>query len=523
MRIYLVNPPMQSNHIHATFYSQTESVDITGNPGFIPNLALPTLAALTPDDIDVEICDETVATVDFDKDCDLVGITGYVTQARRMFELAEEFRRRGKTVAIGGPFASLSPDRCRPHADILFTGEAERTWPAFLEDFRRGEHRDAYHEVDKIDIEQTPAPRMDLLSNHLYTSGVMQTSRGCPFECEFCDVIVYLGRKIRYKTTEQVLREADLLYEQGYRGVFLSDDNFTANRKKATEILKALRDWNRSKHPRPVIFGTQLSIDIARNPEILELCAQAGLRIAFVGIETPNKEALKEVKKRQNLASNLVDDLHELMRYGILPMAGVILGFDHDTPDVFQEQFAFLQEAGPPICGTGMLSAPEGTALEARLEKEGRLVRVRDDFYTETNIIPKQMSVPELSHGHRWLLNRLYHPQHFLERVRTVCRFWPRGGAAHLGTTIEEAITIREGLLKAYAGLGPEFRDMPDQCFEAVRKRRAPTAFAVIGQALIQYKHIVALTMKAGWWDPDLAMSPDPWESFDGPRAQVGG
>ncbi len=522
MRIYLVNPPMQSNHIHATFYSQTEAVDITGNPGFIPNLALPTLAALTPDDIEVEICDETVSRVDFDKDCDLVGITGYVTQARRMFELADEFRRRGKLVAIGGPFATLSPQRCRPHADVLFTGEVESTWPVFLEDFRKGSHQDAYDEPGSADIQASPVPRMDLLQNHLYTSGVMQTSRGCPFECEFCDVIVYLGRRIRYKTTEQVLKEADSLYRLGYRGVFISDDNFTANRKKAIEILQALRDWNKSKHPRPVIFGTQLSIDIARSPEILDLCADAGLRIAFVGIETPNKEALKEVKKRQNMASDLVNDLHELMRHGILPMAGVIVGFDHDTPDVFREQFEFLQEAGPPICGTGMLNAPEGTPLEARLKAEGRLVAVRDDFYVETNIIPKQMSVEQLSHGHRWLLNRLYRPAHFLDRVRTVCAHWPQGGAAHLGTTLEEAITIREGLLKAYASLGPEFRDLPDRCFQAVRRRRVPTAFAVIGQALIQYKHVVALTMKAGWWDPDLAASEDPWESFDTARRSAG-
>ncbi len=522
MRIYLVNPPMQSNHIHATFYSQTESVDITGNPGFIPNLALPTLAALTPEDIEVEICDETVSAVDFDKDCDLVGITGYVTQARRMFELATEFRRRGKLVAMGGPFASLSPRRCRPYADILFTGEAERTWPAFLEEFRKGTHRDAYHEAEKVDVTKTPVPRMDLLHNDLYTSGVMQASRGCPFECEFCDVIVYLGRKIRYKEVDQVLREAETLYGLGYRGVFLSDDNFTANRKKATQILEALRDWNHGKQPRPVIFGTQLSIDVARSPEVLDLCADAGLRIAFVGIETPNKDALKEVKKRQNVASDLADDLHELMRHGILPMAGVIVGFDHDTTDVFEEQFAFLQEAGTPICGLGMLSAPEGTALEARLEKEGRLIANRDDFYTETNIVPKQMTQAELSHGHRWLLNRLYHPEHFLERIRTVCSHWPSGGAAHLGTTIEEAITIREGLLKSYAGLGPEFRDMPDQCFQAVRKARAPSAFAVIGQALIQYKHIVALSMKAGWWQPELATSADPWESFEAPRVRAG-
>jgi radical SAM superfamily enzyme YgiQ (UPF0313 family) len=522
MRIYLVNPSMQANHIHTTFYSQTEAADITGKPGFIPNLACPTLAALTPEDIEVEICDETVEPVDFDKPCDLVGITGYVTQAQRIFELARAFRARGRLVAIGGPFASLSPERCRPHADILFTGEAERTWPAFLEDFRRGTHRDAYREAENVDITRLPKPRMDLLRNDLYAHGVMQASRGCPFECEFCDVIVYLGRRIRYKTVEQILREAEALYDIGYRGIFISDDNFTANRKKATEILSALCDWNRSKQPRPVIFGTQLSIDIARNPEILELCAEAGLRIAFVGIETPNKSALAEVKKRQNLASDLTGDIREMLRHGILVQAGVIVGFDHDTTDVFQEQFEFLQEAGVPICGTGMLNAPEGTPLEHRLRREGRLVAARDDFYVETNIIPKQMSRDELSHGHRWLLNRLYHAPHFLDRVRKVCEVWPRGGAAHLGTTLSEAITIRDGLLKAYAALGPEFSDLPDRCFQACRKARAASAFVVVGQALIQYKHIVALMKRSGWWDPSLATASDPWQRYDASCGHAG-
>ncbi len=505
MRIYLVNPAMQN-----CFYSLSEAAGITRKPGFIPNLALPTLAALTPDDIEVEVCDETVDPVDFDKECDLVGITGYVTQAKRMFELARTFRERGRLVAIGGPYASLSPERCRPYADILFTGEAERTWPAFLEDFRKGKYADTYHEPEKPDITRSPAPRVDVLNNDHYISGVIQTSRGCPFECEFCDVIVYLGRRMRHKNVEQILGEADTLYARGYRSIFLSDDNFTANRKKATGILEALRDWNASKQPEPVLFSTQLSIDSARDPELLSLCADAGLRVAFIGIETPNKNSLKEVKKRQNVAADLLHDIHTIESHGLAVLAGMIVGFDHDTKDVFREQFDFLQAACVPICAPGMLNAPAGTPLEARLEKEGRLIAARDDFYVETNIIPKLMSNEELEHGLKWLLNRLYHPPHFLERVLKVCEIWPEGGGVYLGVPPAEALKLFRGIRRAFEEMGPEFAPIPDRCFEASRKA---SALGGIGWFLLQYKHIVTVMKQTGRWDPGLATLLDPWES----------
>ena len=338
MRVYLINPLMKN-----CFYSLSESSEITHKPASSPTWRCPPWRPLTPSDVEVEVCDETVDPVDFDKECDLVGITGYVSQAARMIELAREFRSRGKLVAIGGPFASLSPSRCRPFADILFTGEAERTWPAFLEDFRRGEYRDAYHEPEKPDITASPRPRMDVLRNDAYISGVVQTSRGCPFECEFCDVIVYLGRKMRHKAVDQILGEVDALYERGYRSVFLSDDNFTANRKKATAILEALVEWNRERQPDPVLFSTQLSVDAARDPALLGLCSEAGLRVAFIGIETPNKSALAEVKKRQNVAADLPNDIRTIQSHGIAVLAGMIVGFDHDTTDVFGEQFDFIQ------------------------------------------------------------------------------------------------------------------------------------------------------------------------------------
>ncbi len=504
MRIYLINPAMQN-----CFYSLSESAEITDKPGFIPNLALPTLAALTPDDIEVEVCDETVEPVDLDKSCDLVGITGYVSQAKRMFELARAFRERGKLVAIGGPYASLSPSRCRPYADILFTGEAERTWPAFLEDFRRGDYRDSYHESEKPDLASSPAPDIDVLKKGAYISGVIQTSRGCPFECEFCDVIVYLGRKMRHKPVEHILAEADALYARGYRSIFLSDDNFTANRKKAKAILLALREWNGAKGDDPVLFSTQLSIDSARDEELLSLCAEAGLRVAFIGIETPNKDSLTEVRKRQNVASDLLQDIRTIQGHGLAVLAGMIVGFDHDTPDVFREQFDFLQASSMPICAPGMLNAPEGTPLEARLKAEGRLVTSREDFYVETNIIPKQISPEQLRHGLRWLLNRLYHPEHFVQRVLDVCEVWPEGGNVYLGVGSAEAMKLFLGIRRAYQQMGPEFESIPDRCFAASRKA---SALGGVGWFLLQYKHIVTVMKQTGQWDPELAERSEPFE-----------
>ena len=224
----------------------------------------------------------------------------------------------------------------------------------------------------------------------------MQTSRGCPFECEFCDVIVYLGRRQRHKQPARVVDELEQLYQAGYRSVFLSDDNFTANRRRAAEIMAAVGDWNRSK-PQPVALYTQLSIDVTRDQDLplLDLCAEAGLKQAFVGIETPNPDALREVHKRQNLRSDLIDDVHRIQRRGIMVQAGMITGFDSDTLESFGLMYEFLQAAGIPMVLLAMLNALDGTPLQQRLADEGRLKGLLlSDAALDTNIVPKQMSQP---------------------------------------------------------------------------------------------------------------------------------
>jgi radical SAM superfamily enzyme YgiQ (UPF0313 family) len=200
---------------------------------------------------------------------------------------------------IGGSYASLNPDDVRPHCDILVVGEVEEIAPQIFDDIASERWRDEYV-GGKVDLSMWPVPRWNLCTRDRAVSGAIQTSRGCPFECEFCDVIQYVGRKQPHKQIDQVLRELDLLYEQGYRDVFLADDNFTVYRKRAKELLSALRDWNRAaKHGR-VAFSTHVSIDVGRDGELLDLAVEVGLKIVFIGIETPNEDSLRETKKRRN-------------------------------------------------------------------------------------------------------------------------------------------------------------------------------------------------------------------------------
>ena len=277
------------------------------------------------------ICEEYVEEIDFDVDADFIGVTGKVIQGQRMNEVADEFRRRGKTVLIGGPHASLSPEAVRDHCDILIIGELESIAEDFFSDLENGNWKSEYV-ADKPDLSTSPLPKFHLYPNDRALSGCVQTSRGCPFECEFCDVIQYLGRAQRHKMVEQIITELDVLYDIGYRAVFLADDNFTVYRKRAKAVLRALADWNASRKDGPVAFHTQVSIDAARDPEIMRLCGEAGLTRVFIGIETPNEESLRETGKRQNVGINLVDQIQVFLDHGISVTGGMIVGFDHDGP-----------------------------------------------------------------------------------------------------------------------------------------------------------------------------------------------
>ena len=414
--IYLINPrPDAPTYFGAEAYAAYGFAPAV----YLADVVLVTVAAVIPSGFDVRICDEQISPVDFDMPADFVGITGKINQERRMIELAREFRRRGRIVIFGGCRASLSPDRLGPECDILVRGEIENIADRLFGDLQRGTWQREYL-GDKPDLRKLPLPRWDLYPNHRALLASMQTSRGCPFECEFCEVAQYLGRTPRHKEPGQVIAELDELYRYGYRLVFLCDDNFTAFRVRAKELLAALRDWNDARTQGRVSFSAQISADCARDPGLLRLCSDAGLNYAFVGIETPNQASLKEAGKRQNLG-DIAAQVEMLLAHGIMVTGGMMVGFDADTKDIFEQQYELSMTIPVPIFTATPLAARMATPLFARLQKENRLAEDCPEasgvLPCVTNIVPARMTLPELMAGLRWLCNRLYRPEAFCERV----------------------------------------------------------------------------------------------------------
>jgi radical SAM family protein/uncharacterized protein DUF4070 len=414
--IYLINPVAD---IPGYFTAEVFAARGLSPAVAVADLAIATVAGLAPDDFHVELCDENASPINFDSTADYIGITGKVSQWGRLRDVADEFRRRGKIVIIGGPYASLSPEDVRPHCDILVRGEIEEIAGQIFSDLRSGDWQDEYVGT-KPDLRMSPMPRWDLYPNGQALMGSVQTSRGCPFECEFCDVIQYLGRKQRHKPVDHVLAELDQLYRIGYRSVFLADDNFTVYRARAKELLVALRDWNARQTAGRMRLMSQVSVDAAGDEDMLQMCADAGLTHVFIGIETPNEESLREAKKRQNLKKNLVHELQTFIDFGMSIDCGMIVGFDNDDISIFLRQYEFAMATAVPIFSLGALVAPAQTPLRARFAKEGRLIEgeaATTGGPWQTNIIPKLMTREQLFEGAKWLCNSLYRPEAFEHRV----------------------------------------------------------------------------------------------------------
>ncbi|MDR3639349.1 MAG: B12-binding domain-containing radical SAM protein [Isosphaeraceae bacterium] len=412
-RICLINPRFETS-----FWGLNHGMPLLGKKSNMPVLALPVLAGLTPPEHEVVLIDENVEPIDFDvlESFDIVGLTGMTVQRDRMREILEELRARGIFVVIGGPWVSVVEDWFADLVDVTFVGEAEDTWPRFLEEWARGEHQTRYEQAEKTDMTKVPLPRYDLVKFHDYAMGCVQTSRGCPFQCEFCDIIVIFGRKPRIKTPEQVVAEIDAQRRLGCRVVFLVDDNFIGNKKAAKQILRAIIDWQR-KHGYPLAFFTEASLDLAEDDELLQLMVEANLIAVFIGIESPDEDALRETKKYQNVRGSMIDRVKKVQDVGLEVYAGMIVGFDHDDTSVFDRQYEFLQRTRVVGAMAGMLSAIPKTPLYERLEAEGRLDNAAaDDPNIATNVIPLRMTVTEMRDGWLDLMDRLYDADHFFER-----------------------------------------------------------------------------------------------------------
>jgi len=412
--IYLINPKSD----YPTYYGAEVIESMGYSPGvMMADLVIPTVASFIPDSFHIELCDEEISNIDFDIDADYIGITGKVNQKNRMIEISNEFRKRGKIVIMGGSFVSLSPNVMRKYCDILVRGEIEEIAEKLFNDLLNNNYKAEYFGT-KPNLSLSPIPRWDLYPNHRAASGSIQTSRGCPYSCEFCDVIVYLGKKQRFKPIKKVLKELDILYLNGYRSVVFADDNFTVNRNHAKKLLYSLKDWN-NKHNNEVRFITQVSTDIVKDKELMKICAEAGFNQVFIGIETPNSESMNEVKKYHNVNIEMSNIIKEFYKYGILPYCGMIVGFDSDKKDIFRKQFDLAVESSAPYFMINTLIAPDGTPLYERLKKDERIIENKHfevGSVMESNIVFKNFSEEEVSLGMQWLSTNLYSVNNFQKR-----------------------------------------------------------------------------------------------------------
>jgi hypothetical protein len=514
--LYLINPASDA----PTYFSAEVFAGRGLRPAtLIAELALPTLAALAQSHLDVVLCDESVQPIDFDIGADYVGITGKVSQRARMVAIAREFRRRGVTVVIGGPYASLDPEWLRPHCDVLVRGEIEPIANRLFADLAAGQWRDEYIGAP-ADLATSPVPAWHKYPNERALMGTVQTSRGCPFACEFCDVIQYLGRRQRHKPVAAVLAELDVLRSHGYRRVIIADDNFTASRGKAKELLEAIRHWNARRRGERMTFVTQLSIDAARDEELLTLCATAGLTHVFIGIETPNDASLREAQKRQNLKGDLTDYVHRFLAHGISVTAGMIVGFDADDMSIFERQHAFLTGAALPVASVGALVAPVATPLHARLSAAGRLTPDSPEVAAtpwSTNIVPARMSREQLLDGIRWLCNKLYEPNAFAERL--ICQLDLLGSippvphladfparSAPVGSSRPTADSL--ALLRMLPQLGRAEAELCTRVRQHVRARPDHLEHALL--ALFHYSQLRYVYERTGMWEPALALADRP-------------
>jgi radical SAM superfamily enzyme YgiQ (UPF0313 family) len=407
-----------------TFWSFRHALKFVRKKATSPPLGLLTIAAMLPEPWPKRLVDLNVEPLT-DKDlawADCAMISAMNVQHASAREIIDRCQAAGLKVMAGGPLFTIQPEDFMD-VDHLVLNEAEITLPRFLVDLERGEAQHVYQTEDYPDLHETPNPLWELAPLGQYDSMSLQFSRGCPFNCDFCNVTALLGHRPRTKSAEQIITELDSLYELGWRGsVFFVDDNFIGNRKYLKErLLPALMEWREGKVGMP--FNTEASIDLADDDELIELMVAAGFDKVFIGIETPDEESLAECRKSQNTNRDLIADVKHLQRMGLRVQGGFIVGFDHDLPNIFQRQIDFIQQSGIVTAMVGLLQAPPGTGLYERLKEEGRLLSkfAGDNTSGATNIIPK-MGLETLHEGYKQLMQTIYSPRHYYERVKTFLR-----------------------------------------------------------------------------------------------------
>jgi radical SAM superfamily enzyme YgiQ (UPF0313 family) len=416
MNILMVYPEFPD-----TFWSFKHALRFIHKKASNPPLGMVTVAAMLPTEWNKKLVDLNIGPLT-DKDiawADMVMISAMVVQRDSAKEVIARSKAANKRIIAGGPLFTCEAEKF-PEVDFLVLNEAEITLKPFLADFANGTARHIYSSDAFPELDQTPVPMWELVDMKHYDSMGIQYSRGCPFNCDFCNVTALLGHRPRTKSAVQIIAELDKIYSLGWRrNIFFVDDNFIGNKKQIkNEILPALIEWRKGKVG--CLFITEVSINLADDEELMQMMAKAGFISVFVGIETPDEGSLAECHKTQNKGRNLIESVKDLQRHGLQVMGGFIVGFDNDSPSIFQRQVDFIQSSGIVTAMVGLLQAPYGTQLYARMKAEGRLIdeMTGDNTDGTTNIIPI-MEENTLFNGYRNLIGDLYSPKLFYQRVRT--------------------------------------------------------------------------------------------------------